>query len=176
MNIQVLAAKDIARSFYVQGRHVMLVQGNKPWGSEVSLTETGFDRDISNLTLAIAQDSTSTPVKERYYMVQPVFGKGPMRSAIRLIHLAGRELIPVEPLVCRAVTPTGPATGFSQDFRFDEAFEDALRQLPAFQAATRSQPLPLIDVVAMGAVYGGFSGYSRFFLRLEATTPAPVTP
>lgn len=175
MEIQMLAAKDIARSFYVQGRHVMLVQGNKPWGTEVELNETGFDRGISNLTLAMAQDITSTPVSARYYLVQPVFAKGPMRTAIRLIHQAGRELIPVEPLVCRAVTPSGPATGSSQDFRFDEAFEDALRQLPAFQAASRSAPLPLIDVVAMGAVYGGFAGFSRLFLRLEATTPVPAT-
>ncbi|MEO5935754.1 MAG: hypothetical protein ABIP81_00930 [Terriglobales bacterium] len=174
METQVLANKDIARSFYVQGRHVMLVQGNKPWGTEVELSETGFDRGISNLTLAMAQDVT-TPISARYYLVQPVFAKGPMRSAIRLIHQAGRELIPVEPLVCRAVTPTGPATGFSQDFRFDEAFEDALRQLPAFQAASRALPLPLIDVVAMGAVYGGFAGFSRFFLRLEATAPNPVS-
>ncbi len=175
MDTQVLARKDIARSFYVQGRHVMLVQGNKPSGSEVDLSETGFDRGISNLTLAIAQDVTSDAAIERYYLVRPVFAKGPMRPSIRLIHQAGRELIPVEPIVCRAVTPTGPATGFSQDFRFDEAFEDALRQLPAFQAASRSLPLPLIDVVAMGAVYGGFAGFSRFFLRLEAKTPDPTT-
>lgn len=170
MEIQVLARKDIARSFYVQGRHVMLVQGKKPSGSEVDLTETGLDLGISSLTLAMAQHVTSDAATERYYLVRPVFAKGPMRHAVRLIHQAGRELIPVEPLVCRAVKPTGAATGISQDFRFDEAFEDALRQLPAFQAANRSLPLPLIDVVAMGAVYGGFAGFSRLFLRVEATS------
>jgi hypothetical protein len=164
-----LAMKTIASSYYAQGSHVMLIQGDKPAGCEVSLREGGFQLGISNLTLSL-NDVAPTPDVDRYYLVRPVFSNGPMRTSIRLIHRDGQELIPVEPLSCRRPSR---ATGASQTFCFDEAFEDALRQLPPFHNADTQAPLPLVDIVAMGALYGGFSGFSRLFLRVEAR-PATV--
>jgi hypothetical protein len=169
MHHHALALKTIACSYYAQGSHVMLIQGDKPAGCEVSLREGGFQLGISNLTLFL-DDVADTPDVDRYYLVQPVFSNGPMRTSIRLVHRDGQELIPVEPLSCRRHFC---ATGASQTFCFDEAFEDALRQLPPFNGANSQAPLPLVDIVAMGALYGGFSGFSRLFLRVEAR-PSPL--
>jgi len=164
-----LARKSIARGFYMRGSHVILIQGAKPCGTEVTLHEGGFDRGIADLTLAQSLPDEG-PCIDSYYLVQPVFAKGAMRPAVRLLHRGGAELVPVEPVACRRFAR---ATGSSQDFRLDEAFADALRQLPVFQNADKSEPLPLVDVVAMGVLYGGFSGFSRLFVRLEATSTAP---
>ena len=169
MHHHALALKTIACSYYAQGSHVMLIQGDKPAGCEVSLREGGFQLGISNLTLSL-DDVADTPDVDRYYLLRPVFSNGPMRTSIRLVHRDGQELIPVEPLSCRRHSR---ATGASQTFCFDEAFEDALRQLPPFNGANTQAALPLVDIVAMGALYGGFSGFSRLFLRVEAR-PSPL--
>ncbi|HUR36616.1 MAG TPA: hypothetical protein VM009_02290 [Terriglobales bacterium] len=178
MTTPLLVGKELACSFYVQSRHVMLVHGKKPFGAEVELTESGFDRGISSLTLTLnpiaPANSFETepcaadqPHSDSYYLVRSVFAPGPMRRSIRLVHRAGQDLVPVQPLSCRRCHPV---TGSSQSFCFDEAFEDALRQLPPLRNADKNQSLPLVDIVAMGAVYGGFSGFSRLFLRLEASS------
>jgi hypothetical protein len=181
MTTQSLVGKDLACSFYVQGRHVMLVQGRKPSGSEVELKESGFRHGISNLTLTLNHpvdaDShspchTADLDRDHYYLVRPVFAPGPIRRCIRLVHRGGEELVVVRPLVCRRCQSV---TGNSQSFCLDEAFEDALRQLPLFREANRDHHLPLIDIVAIGAIYGGFSGFSRLFLRLEADALTPPT-
>ena len=168
------ASKEIARSFYLHNRHVLLVQGSKPHNSEVLLVEDALAPGAARLMMRQPMGAGACTGSDAYYLVKPLFGKGPMRRTITLTHQAGKEAVRVEPLGCRA-NPSCPfATGSSQAFRFDEAFEDALRQLPIFQRADNALPLPLVDIVAIGALYGGFSGFSHLFLRLEAV--AEVTP
>lgn len=161
-----LATKEVARVFYLCNRHVMLVQGSKPRNSEVYLLE---DTRSCGTILALKLPAGIPPslVADTFYLVRPLFAQCPMRPSVQLEHQAGKESVPVEPLGCRPSSVS--ITGRSQAFRFDEAFADALRQLPVFQQADPALPLPLVDVVAMGALYGGFAGFSHLFLRVGPT-------
>jgi hypothetical protein len=58
--------------------------------------------------------------------------------------------------------------GFSPNFSLDEAFNDALGKLRLNAVSgTASNEPSMVDVVSMGTMYGGFSGYSRLFVRVE---------
>jgi hypothetical protein len=164
------AAKDVARTFYAHGSHVMLVQGPKPHDAEVTLVEREPGAVSLMMTAPLATQTSAPP--DTYYLVKPVFAQAPMHRAITLLHRAGCESVPVEPLSCGAC-PCG--TGCSQAFNLDEAFQDALRQLPIFNLAPRDEALPLVDVVAIGAIYGGFSGFSHLFVRVQAAPGADPT-
>lgn len=160
MDHLLLASRYSARCFYIQAQHILIVSGPMPAGAEVILRES---QDA--VTLALTED-LSVPSDDTYYLVRPIFSPGPTRAHVRLFHRAGSDLLPVELVVCGGDCRSCP-TGCSQSFRLDEAFADALRQLPMFAQTDTSRPLPLVDLVAMGALYGGFSGFSRLFVRLR---------
>ena len=157
------ATKDVARTFYAHGSHVILVQGPKPHDAEVTLVE----REPGAVSLMMTAGTAETSISpDTYYLVKPVFAKAPMRRVVTLLHGAGRESMPVEELAC------GCGTGSSQAFNLDEAFQDALRRLPIFALAPEGEPLALVDLVAIGAIYGGFSGFSHLFVRVQAAGTA----
>ncbi|HUS18950.1 MAG TPA: hypothetical protein VMZ25_04825 [Terriglobales bacterium] len=166
-----LARKDFAGNYYAQGRHVMVIQGSRPAGTEIVLEEAGTNRHGSSLALRIGAADREDSGQEDYYLIQPVFGKSPLRAAIRLMHCDGEELVPTRFVGCQL---SAHVTGSSQAFNLDEAFADALRQLPPLRPADTSVPLPLVDLVAMGALYGGFSGFSRLFVRLKSHPEAAI--
>jgi hypothetical protein len=158
-----LAPVDLARVFYLQNQHVIAAIGQKAPGSEVEVVESvAADGTVR---LRLHQSSPPALPTDTYYLVRPILPKGPVRRSIQLLHAGGGLAVPVEPLSCAAFR----VTGHSPSFRFDEAFEDALRQLPMFSTNAPGQGLPLVDLVAMGAIYGGFSGFSRLFVRLGAS-------
>ena len=103
-----------------------------------------------------------------------------------LLHRDGSELIKVEPIAehviprrasdsattiqarpCLVPELLGSAIGFSQNYSLDEAFKDALQKLQLVSSPASEAEPSMVDVVSMGAVYGGFSGYSRMFVRVE---------
>jgi hypothetical protein len=163
-----LAPKPIARVFYLNSRHVMVIKGSKPCKGEVRLFPRQLVAEASGLTLRIADQDRDTHCSDSdeldtYYLVQPILPGIPKRSWVVLEHEAGIQRIPVESIGCHFLR----ATGVSQAFDFDEAFTDALRRLPIFQQTDPGLPLPLVDVVAVGALYGGFAGFSHLFMRVE---------
>lgn len=169
METPALAPVDIARVFYLQNQHVIAAMGQKAPGSEVEVSEC-LAAD-GTVRLRLHQPSPPGLPTDTYYLVRPILPRGPIRNSIRLLHAAGGLAVPVEPLNCASFR----VTGHSPSFRFDEAFESALRQLPMFSANPPGQGLPLVDLVAMGAIYGGFSGFSRLFVRLGASdAPHPL--
>lgn len=163
MDTPTLAAIDFARTFYVHGRHILAIIGRKPSSSEIELAQSQATDGTFILRLRYLGPYTDS--QDTFYMVCPVYDPGPMRRSLRLLNATGADTFPVEPINCGARR----ATGSSPTFRLDEAFEEALRQLPPFQKAPPEQPLPLVDILAMGAIYGGFSGFSRLFLRVGSS-------
>lgn len=165
MQTSILATVVTARAFYLQGQHVVAISGRKPAAGEVTLTESAAADET--IVLYLKCPSNESGVIDTYYIIQPLFQGGSLRSTVRIFHAGGSLIVPVEPVNCAARR----VTGFSPSFSFDEAFADALRQLPPLSQGHGGQELPLVDLLAMGAIYGGFSGYSRLFLRIGATTP-----
>jgi hypothetical protein len=60
------------------------------------------------------------------------------------------------------------AVGTSKDLKFDEAFADAVSNLPAYDPP-HSDPLENIDVVETGALFGGIAGFHHLFIRVRRT-------
>lgn len=155
-----LASRHAARCFYIQEQHILVLTGPLPAGCEVTL------REVPDAVTVCLSGTAGAPADDTYYLVRPIFSPCPMLPHVRLCHRDGFDRLPVELVACGLDCQSCP-TGCSQSFRLDEAFADALRQLPMFAKADASRPLPLVDLVALGALYGGFSGFSRLFVRLR---------
>ncbi len=60
------------------------------------------------------------------------------------------------------------AVGYSSAFDFREAFEDALKKLPA-DPNPFPDKLVVVRVVESGALLGGIAGFHKMFVRIEAS-------
>lgn len=60
------------------------------------------------------------------------------------------------------------ATGFSRNLSFDEAFANALANLPPFEPPF-PDALAQVDVVEIGGLFGGIAGFRHLFVRVCRT-------
>jgi hypothetical protein len=60
------------------------------------------------------------------------------------------------------------ATGRSWKLSFDEAFADAVAQLPALEPG-HPDVLETVRVVEIGALYGGLAGLRELYVRVRRT-------
>ena len=58
------------------------------------------------------------------------------------------------------------ATGFSPSLSFDEAFADALQNLPGVQP-THPDQMVSVKVEEIGALFGGIAGFHQMYVRLR---------
>jgi hypothetical protein len=173
-------SKDLVRTFFNQGQHIAVVTGKKASRcSEIELVEVTQNTRIPVLAIQCQcnhiSDHACYSVHENYCLVKPVFA-GPFRPFISFLHREGSEVVKVETLPAAVLADTAPpgvlasAIGFSQNYSLDEAFNDALQKLGLSPSLDSKREPSVIDVVSMGAVYGGFSGYSRMFVRVEQSS------
>jgi len=59
------------------------------------------------------------------------------------------------------------ATGYSENFSFDEAFRDAVNNLPP-PDAQHPDELTTVTVTNVGALFGGFVGLNKMFVSIKA--------
>ena len=71
----------------------------------------------------------------------------------------------------RAATGTSPreATGMSRKLSFDEAFADAVAQLPP-PASQHPDQLTSVVVVETGGLFGGFAGFHHLYVRIQGSS------
>lgn len=114
----------------------------------------------------ISREAHRGEADDRYFIVQPV-ALGSRTREIEVIHRNGRDRLEVECLDKAHGQLVGSITalGSSQDLSLEAAFKDALGKLDPKALQSPS----LVEVVSMGALYGGFSGFSRLFVRVEAS-------
>jgi len=65
--------------------------------------------------------------------------------------------------------PPREATGMSRSLRFDEAFADALAQLPP-PASQHPDQLTSVVVVETGGLFGGFAGFHHLYVRIQGSS------
>jgi len=178
MNSWKRLSKDVVRIFFTQNQHIAIVTGKRRSRcAEIELVEVTQTPRIPVLAIQCQCDHISEHTcysgHENYCLVKPVFA-GPLRPFISLLHLEGSEVVKVEilPGPGDATKPglLASAIGFSQNYSLDEAFNDALQKLGLSPSPDSTQQASVVDVVSMGAVYGGFSGYSRMFVRVEQSS------
>jgi hypothetical protein len=169
-------SRDSVRILFTQNQHVAIVTGKKHRRcAEIELVE------VTQNVLAIQCRCQHIGAHEtyagqdNYCVVQPVFA-GTMRPYISLLHRDGTDMVKVETLPVPVPSSSAhpgllkTAIGFSQNYSLDEAFNDALQKLGLFPSPYSKGETSVVDVVSMGAVYGGFSGYNRMFVRVEQSS------
>ena len=67
-----------------------------------------------------------------------------------------------------AAKDTDEAVGFSRALRFDEAFANALANLPPSDAIL-ADALARVEVTEVGGLFGGFPGFRHMFVRVSRT-------
>ncbi len=193
------ATREFVRVFFAHNQHIAIVSGRKPRRfATVDLIRTNEQSKVPTFTIAMHGEKPSLDADQeqhdRYYLVKPLF-PGPARSHINIRHFDGTDRLRVEelPLIAdaglvRTDTDSAPnstttqreqpgtALGYSQNFSMDEAFTDALSHLPKFERRHRDRRVTVVDVVSMGAIYGGFSGFSRLFVKVEQSTASMLPP
>jgi hypothetical protein len=175
MNPPKLAQRDTIRLFSIHDQNVAVVTGKKPRNHEMPhLVKQGERR----LVLEFAASEGFSPQaggSDSYIIVQPVSVTAKL-GAVEVWHAEGCDRVEVEPLKAEDRATDPEMFGISQDFSLETAIKDALSRLSP--EAQQREP-QLFDVVSMGVLYGGFSGFSRLFVRmlpsdLEATADLPA--
>jgi hypothetical protein len=177
------AGREQVRIFFTQNQHIAIVIGKKPRTcAEIELVEMTQNPRVPILSVQCRYNNIAEHAPnngfDSYCLVKPVIA-GPIRPYVTLLHRDGSELIKVESIhelyparTIETLSPLlpellGSAIGFSQNYSLDEAFKDALQKLRLVPSPASDVEPSMVDVVSMGAVYGGFSGYSRMFVRIE---------
>jgi hypothetical protein len=110
----------------------------------------------------------------------------PDQDVITVNHAEGSDQITIQPCgpelagFVRAVAPPAAetlaagaappeATGMSGAMSFDEAFADALANLPQ-APVTHPDQMTTVTVVETGALLGGFAGFHHLFVRVQSRT------
>jgi hypothetical protein len=84
------------------------------------------------------------------------------------IENCGEELAAFERTVVGGNGEAEVATGFSSNLSFDEAFANALANLPPTDAPF-ADALARVDVQQIGGLFGGFPGFRHLFVQVSRT-------
>jgi hypothetical protein len=165
-----LGMMDSVRLFALSGHkdRIILVTGRKPVGCDGPKPIVTGTAEIC--LRCDCNDGSFHPAKgpqHNYFVIQPIEIAGP-RHDVEILHAHGRDRVQVELLSSMMAAPSESAIGISQDFALEEAFKDAIAKL----SPPSQQEPSLVEIVSAGALYGGFSGFSRLFVRVEKTFPA----
>ena len=161
------ANRTSIRLFQLDQHVIAIVIGKKPrncQGPKLAILASGR----LALHCECAEECTHPEKEDDYFIVEPLAGLL-RKPNVEMLHRDGCDLVTIE-VLSRNVAPPSTSIGslilgVSQDFSLEAAFKDAIGK---FDPKTGGSP-GLIEVVSMGALYGGFSGFSRLFVRVEKT-------
>ena len=170
------AHRDSVRFFRFGHQHIAFVTGTR----SRRCADIRFVRmkDSNNGARFALQCACSGPEMhegsnfDNYYILSPLVVPQEC-DQVMVLHREGSEKIAVESI---GVMPeTGDtvaadrrpaAVGISQNFSLEEAFRNAIENL-GMPIAPEPHRSSLVDIVAMGALYGGCQGFSRLFVKVE---------
>ncbi len=174
-----LSSRRVIRAFYGREHLVAAAEGDLP--------SPGFDVDIERSPLTVEPPQFSL-VRCRKPGVFPqvitpfryceVFRIGIRRDTVIVHHADGADEVVVEDLEDNladgigrflpngAIGPANEAIGRSARLSFDEAFADALDNLPPASPSHPDQ-LEQVQVVEIGALFGGIAGFRHLFVKVR---------
>lgn len=176
------ANRTSIRAFYVYGYVLITAEGTLP--------SPGYSIDISRMPIRIwppqfgvvqCPRPGSWPQVLTPYRYSELFRIGGRPDEITVHHAGGSDEVRVEDVIdeleplARAVggdaasqRPEGEdeTTGFSKRLSFDEAFANAVNNLPPIGDPHPDQ-LETITVVDMGALFGGIAGFHDLWVRIR---------
>jgi hypothetical protein len=178
-----LARRDSIRAFRA-GRYILIVATGE-------LPSPGYDADIESSPLQIYPQQYNLLQRRRPGMWPQVvtpYTHGelfmyPEDQPVVTVHhadgedevdieQAGPELAQFSNVVSASAATVGAvdeATGTSSRLSFDEAFADALANLPAHEPSHPDE-LTSVTVTEVGALFGGFGGFRHLYVKVQSTT------
>lgn len=179
-----LARRNQIRAFRVEKYVLILAEGELP--------TPGFDVDITQSLLKIFPPQFDlvqcprpgifpqviTPYRYAESVLFPVD-----HDTVTVHHAEGSDVVKIEEVSAelagysqairgeeRRSGPSGAdeATGFSKKLSFDEAFANAVDNLPPIEPPV-ADALSRVQVLEIGALFGGIAGFHDLFVRISRT-------
>jgi hypothetical protein len=180
-----LAQRKKIRAFRA-GRYLLVV-------AEGDLPTPGYDLDIQQSPIRIFPQQYNLLRRERPgvwpdvvlpYRYAEVVGYPADQPVVTVHHRDGADVVDIEacgedlaPFAAvvadrrSAVSESAAreATGMSRNLSFDEAFADAVAQLPP-PASQHPDQLTSVVVVETGGLFGGFAGFHHLYVRIQGSS------
>jgi hypothetical protein len=179
-----LAQRDRIRAFRAHGYVLIVAEGQLPSpGHEVDIVRSPlriFPQQFDLLSRALPGSWTEVLVPYRYAKVVRFPADQPIVTVQHAdgddqveIEASGEELaefVAVMPDETSEPGRSGPveATGMSPHLTFDEAFADALANLPP--SPPHPDALSHVQVVDSGGLFGGIAGFHHLYVRVRRTS------
>ena len=161
------------RAFSFHGHLVVVVEGELPTPCHrITIEERFFEPAPPAPPLFYAVEQCLDPRIRCVPAVTPykhseIFEVSEVPEKIGVAHADGIDEVGVEPLRDPPVgaDDDGTAVGRSRSLSFQEAFADALRQLPS---PSFPDALLKVEVVEVGGEFGGIAGFHHLYVKVRA--------
>lgn len=174
-----LGTRDEVQAAWNDGQLLVAARGRTPnAGVLVDIERSLVDRDRPEFVLRFRQKPGLWTQALTPYRHGEVFAVPVRPDLVRVHHEGGVDDVAVSadvvflpgplPGMATPGRPTDTATGYSASMAFDEAFRDALANLPP---PDREYPdmLQTVRVDEIGAMLGGFAGFHRMYVKVSRT-------
>lgn len=178
-----LARRTAVEAYRFLGQIVIVVDGELPGpGFEVDIDTRPTHDGRPAFQLVRRARPGMWPAVVTPFRYGEMFELDSSPDEVELYHADGVDRVPVRadrnvpayddnaPGQEQVLTGTEPvvhlATGFSPALSFDEAFADALQNLPSFQPKHPDQ-MARVKVEEIGALFGGIAGFHQLFVKIR---------
>ncbi|MGH3696596.1 MAG: hypothetical protein ACRDRX_21845 [Pseudonocardiaceae bacterium] len=179
-----LAQRSRIRAFRARQYVLIIAEGETPTpGFDVRIEQSPLKIFPPQFNVLQCPRSGIFPQVITPYLVAEAVRYPEDQATVTVHHADGADQVKIEPCgkelasFMRAVgydaarpCPPGAdeATGFSKKLSFDEAFANARANLPPFKTDV-ADALETIEVVEIGALFGGIAGFHDLFVRICRT-------
>ena len=178
-----LANRTKVEAVQLLGHLLIVVEGELPSpGFEVDIEQRPQHDGLPSYQIVRRAKAGLWPEVVTPFRYGEMFEVDALPEAIELVHAEGADTVvvqaertaPFEPQSAaqgeEAPAPSGPlehvATGFSPALSFDEAFADALQNLPSVPLGHPDQ-LATVKVEEVGALFGGIAGFHQMYVKVK---------
>jgi len=161
-------------AIYIDGHLVLSVRGDKPTPCyRVRIDQSPLAVEPPTFIVEWQQSGGFCPEVVTPYQRTAVFFIGTYRETVNVVSAGGTKSVKVEKLAdaaaAKSIAAKAPkhreAIGYSADFSFEDAFNDAISKLPPLYP----DELQHFVVTETGAVAGGIAGLRTMFVKIRTS-------
>ena len=180
-----LARRTTVEAYRFLGQLIIVVEGSLPSpGFEVDIEQRPTHEGHQSFQIVCRAKAGMWPQVVTPFRYGEMFEVDGVPEQIELVHAEGSDTVVVrldrpsmpfdEDDVSQLGQPerehAGPvvhtATGFSPALSFDEAFADALQNLPSHEP-THPDQMAAVRVEEIGALFGGIAGFHQMYVKVK---------
>lgn len=180
-----LAVRTSVEAYRFLGQLIVVVEGTLPSpGYEVDIEHRPSTDGVQSFQIICRAKAGMWPQVVTPFRYGEMFEVEAVPEQIELVHAEGSDRVTVrldrpstpfdESDVSQLGQPAAPsaapvvhtATGFSPALSFDEAFADALQNLPSHEP-THPDQMASVRVEEIGALFGGIAGFHQMYVKVK---------